>query len=44
MPGYRRMVPAVRGADWLALAVDVAGAVAAVGALALMAAYLLGIV
>ena len=44
MPWRRRMEPAVRGADWLALAVDVAGAVAAVGALALMAAYLLGIV
>ena len=38
------MVSAVRGADWLALAVDVAGAVVAVGALALMVAYLLGVV
>ena len=44
MPWRGRMVPAVRGADWLALAVDLAGAVAAVGALALMAAYLLGVV
>ena len=33
----------MRVSNWLALAVDLAGAVAAVGALALMAAYLLGI-
>lgn len=38
------MVPALRGADWLALATDALGAVAAVGALALMVAYLLGVV
>lgn len=38
------MVSAMRGADWLALAVDALGALVAVGALAFMAAYLLGVV
>ena len=34
----------MRVSNWLALAVDLAGAVAAVGALAFMAAYLLGVI
>ena len=34
----------MRVSNWLALAVDLAGAVVAVGALALMVAYLLGVI